>query len=83
MSRIAAICCLLSVGLLAPDATDTEQIRETVERLVERLDSDRFETRQRAADEMETLLEKPELARPLAIEFQRVLSGQRDSFEVR
>ena len=90
MTRITAICCLLSIGLLAragaenpPDATGSEPIRETVERIVEQLDSDRFETRQRAADEMETLLEKPQLARPLAIEFQRILTGDGVSFEVR
>ncbi|NQU24395.1 MAG: hypothetical protein HQ567_24195 [Candidatus Nealsonbacteria bacterium] len=90
MPRIAATCCLLLIGLLAradaenpPDATGTEPIRETVERLVEQLDSDRFETRQRAADAIEILLEKPELAHSLAIEFSRILTGDGVSFEIR
>jgi hypothetical protein len=59
------------------------EIRSQVPRLLRELDSDRFDTRQRAAATIEGWVARPDLGSLLAIEFQQVLIDPRLSFEVR
>jgi hypothetical protein len=90
-SSMGAFVVLLSLLLAAPPdaaagspaAADKERLHEEVTRLVGELNSDRFEVRRRAAEQIELLLAKPELGRDLAAEFQRVLVRSDISFEVR
>jgi len=85
---------LLSTGLIGPAlAADADnmppnsggdgQLRDKVAKLVEQLDSDRFEARRLAAVRLEELVSRPELGRLLSAEFQRVLIRADVSFEVR
>ncbi len=62
---------------------DNGQLHTEVTRLLAELNSDRFEVRNKAADEIEKLVAKPQLGRELAAEFQRTLLQTDISFEVR
>jgi hypothetical protein len=84
---MAHFALLLSL-LLATDAGDSPAVDDSrlhaeVARLIEQLNSDRFEVRRKAADEFEKLVEKPEWRRGLAAEFQQALVRPNISFEVR
>jgi hypothetical protein len=67
----------------ASPADDRERLHGEVTRLLADLNSDRFEVRRKAADELEKMAAKPELKRELAAEFQRALVQTEISFEVR
>ena len=64
-------------------ADDNQRLHGQVARLLVELNSDRFEVRRKAADELEQLVAKRELGRELAAEFQRTLVQSDISFEVR
>ncbi len=91
MPRTALILCLLlftpTAGPAAGDdpcgGVAQEAVRSEVARLLEQLDSDGYETRCDAAARLEQLIDRPELGRLLAIEFQRALRRPEVSFEVR
>ncbi|MFZ1937167.1 MAG: hypothetical protein WCB27_24415 [Thermoguttaceae bacterium] len=70
-------------GAGAPPADDKSGLHGEVARLLAELNSDRFEVRHKAAEELEKLVAKPELGRELAGEFQRTLVQTDISFEVR
>lgn len=59
------------------------EIRGQVSRLLKELDSDRFDTRQRAAATFEGWVARPDLGQFLASEFQQALVDPKLSFEVR
>jgi len=65
------------------DAEAPESVRQVTSRLLADLDSPAYSTRQRAAAELADLVAQPDLAEPLAAEFQRVLMETDLSFEVR
>jgi hypothetical protein len=67
----------------SPVAAGKDALRAEVTRLIGELDSDRFEVRRKAAEQIEKLAAKAELGRDLAAEFQRVLVQSDISFEVR
>jgi len=92
MSRtIAVVCLLLPISVLVwpavaedgPTVDQCRELRSNVARLLEELDSDQFESRRRAAEELEAMVAQPALGRLLAVEFQQVLLGPDVSFEVR
>jgi len=63
--------------------TEREALESEVKRLIESLDSGRFDARRRAAVRLESLAARPELGQFLAREFRRLLVSPRVSFEVR
>jgi hypothetical protein len=71
-----------SEGVVA-SSPDSERFRAEVTRLIDELNSDRFEVRRKAAEQFEKMVGKAELKRGLAAEFQRVLVRPDISFEVR
>jgi hypothetical protein len=67
----------------ASPADDKERLHGEVTRLLGELNSDRFEVRRKAAEQLEKMVAKPELGQDLAAEFQRALVRSDISFEVR
>ena len=70
-------------GAAASPADEPGGLHGRVTRLLEQLNSDRFEVRRKAADEIDGLVARPELGHKLAGEFQRALVRTDISFEVR
>jgi hypothetical protein len=68
---------------VASPSPDKERFHAEVARLIDELNSDRFEVRRKATDQFEKMVAKAELKRGLAAEFQRVLVRPDVSFEVR
>jgi hypothetical protein len=64
-------------------SSDETRLRGDVSRLLGELNSDRFEVRQKAAEQLDKMVDKPDLRRGLAAEFQRSLVRPDLSFEVR
>ncbi len=88
MCHLALLLSLLPLAVPnvaegTPSADDSQRLRGEVARLLVELNSDRFEVRRKAADELEKLVAKRELGRELAAEFQRTLVQSDISFEVR
>ncbi len=82
MHRFLILIVLLAAPALGAPTAPTEVPAEMV-RLLKELDSNRFEVRHRAAERIEAMVARPELAAVLAGEFQRVLRQPELSFEVR
>jgi hypothetical protein len=85
MRHVALILpLLLAVAAIAAEPPlNREQLSGQVARLLGELNSDRFEVRRTAAEQVEKLIARPELGRGLAVEFQKVLIRPDISFEVR
>ena len=88
MFRLLVIfCCVTFVAArvlaVEPSTANRDVLHGEVTRLLDELDSDRFEVRRKAAERLEELVDKPELGRFLAAEFHRVLRRPDASFEVR
>jgi hypothetical protein len=84
--RLFALLLLLSataLGVGGESAATKDAPREEVARLLQKLDSNRFEERREAAERLEALMNEPEWKQRLADEFQRVLVRADVSFEVR
>jgi hypothetical protein len=86
--RLTITLCVwtfVAAPLVAGDAPAAEQdrIRGEVTRLLGQLDSDRFEVRQAAAQQLDQFVSKPELGGLLAGEFRRTLLRPDLSYEVR
>jgi hypothetical protein len=70
-------------GAAATPSPDDARLHGDVSRLLTDLNSDRFEVRQKAAEQLEKMVNNAELRRGLATEFQRALVRPDLSFEVR
>ena len=70
-------------GTSETPVAEKDRLHGEVTRLIGELNSDRFEVRRKAAEQIEKLVAKAELRRSLAAEFQRVLVRSDISFEVR
>jgi hypothetical protein len=85
-SRLAAICLVLAAAgrcLAGDPPPDGKCVRARLPEVLAQLDSERFDVRHRAAEEVEAWLVRPELAGMLADEFARRLVDPHLSYEVR
>jgi hypothetical protein len=79
------LCLIVGKSRAADEAASSEEteLRSQISRLLADLDSNRFDTRRRAASTLEKWIERPEMGGVLADEFQRRLIDPGVSFEVR
>jgi hypothetical protein len=83
MERTLLTAMLLCSLAVSPAAAQPAATTQRVAQLIVQLDSDRFELRRRAAEELERLIERGETSSVLAIQFSRALADPQTSFEVR
>lgn len=83
VATVAAVLALASIPTVPAADPDRAQLAVRIAQLVEGLDSDKFDVRRRAAEELDGLANREDLAPVLAAEFRRLLDTRTRSFEVR